>query len=99
MRLHELKPTDTLPDRLNDSEHDSWIDVEHEELATGSSHDAETDPDGEHDSLARLERDTLTKALQDRLDPVEHELESELLEHEVLPDTDWLELENDTLLI
>jgi hypothetical protein len=37
--------------------------------------------------------------LQDKLDPVEHDSLCDGLEHDVLPDTDWLEDENDTLLI
>lgn len=79
---------DTPPDKESD------VEKEHDRDT-----DSERDPDA--CTLAETqdtESETETKnKLHDKLEPVEHDSEGDILEHDVLPDTERLDDENETL--
>lgn len=95
--LQEVLDRSEHIDDETDTEHDRDTDVEHE-VEYEPEHESDSDmlDSVEHDvSCATEARNTL----QDKLEPVEQDSLRERLEHDVLPDTDRLDDENDTLLI
>ena len=88
---HEICPADTEHDCEPDG------DTEHDCDPDDSEHDVDACTIAEtHDTESETD---MRNTLHDRLEPVEHDSEGEILEHEVLPDIDSLDEENEMLLI